>query len=151
MFSLRPRTRQAWTKKLNDLNSGHGTISAVFAGRAQFRWAQEVFIALGVVFALIVVLLLATGTLFLPGGLLLIYIAQSLRPPRTVGVSDGEVVVASRSFVNSKPKTIVARAALRSVAHDRAKRTLTIGDEVITFTPKEHDLVVSSLGSFAAV
>jgi hypothetical protein len=138
VFGLSDRARQRWIAALNELNRGQGEVTDALAGRAQFRWTTGAITVLAVVGAAMVLLFVLTQQIAIPGVVLALVFYNSVRPPRTVGVTATGVLVAARGPWTSKPNKIIARAPFASAGHRAADRMLVVGDEKITFPAKEH-------------
>lgn len=150
MFSVSDRARQKMVARMNELNRGQGDVVDCLAGRAQFRWTTGAITAMAIAGVAMVLLFLLTQQVAVPGALLVLYIFNSVRPPRVVGITDSEVLVAARSFWNAKASQIVARAPFGSAGHRPEGRTLIVGDEHVTFNTKEHarlQAIVSASGA----
>jgi hypothetical protein len=138
MFSVSNRARQRWIAALNELNRGHGEVVDALVGRAQFRWTTGAITVMSVVGAAMVLLFVLTQQIAIPGVVLVLVFYNSVRPPRIVGVTATEVLVAARGPWTSRPNKIIGRAPFASAGHRAEDRMLAVGDEKITFPAKEH-------------
>ncbi|HET7487017.1 MAG TPA: hypothetical protein VFJ85_03755 [Acidimicrobiales bacterium] len=124
------------------------TLRGVFVGRAHRRVTGATTTVL-VLFGAAFVVALLFGVIIYPGGLLLWYLINSIRPSRVVVVADQGVALLSRSWFTNKPDAVVAtlpHAALDGLG--MGGRDVVIGPDRITFTKGERARLGAATAAF---
>ena len=120
------------------------------AGRASTRWTSGTTFLL-VAFAVVFVGAAAMGYVVYPGGLFLVYLVNSVRPPRGVAVVDGGVAVLSVRAFNGLPAGVVSRAANHAVAPSADGKGLVIAGEQITLRRQDRGVLRLLIPALAPV
>lgn len=143
MTDLRPARHRRITSKVNKLLSAPEA-DAVGVAKAQTRgeWSSTLT-TVSAIFGVAFVLALTQGILIYPGGLLLVWGARQLKPPRVVAVTSLGIRVYSTSFFSGGPKDLVCVLPLTPFPHANSKQLLTLGDELIKLSRTEYQTLAN--------
>jgi hypothetical protein len=110
-------------------------------GRANARMTKGAAIAIGV-FGVAFIAALAAGQVIVPGGLLLVFVVRSIRPPRSIVATNEGIAVLDRNFVHARPSKLLAMIPAESIRphlQGSGPATIDLGRENVTFPRKEAD------------
>jgi len=140
LFQPSERARRKWADKAVPLLGSGTVIRSVFAGRAYARFTTPVAIALGVFIGIFVVAL-ALGVILLPGGVALLLVMNSIRPPRLVVAADQGVALLSRSSFTGRPSKVLAQLSTAEVTASTRSGAgaVPIGPDRVTFGRRERE------------
>lgn len=145
-MALRDKARTKHVAAAARLLPAGTQIRGYAVGQAQARWANGAIVAIGL-FLTVFVVGLALGVIFYPGGLLLYYVYNSVRPQRGVAATDHGLVLLERSLLNGRPRRVLANEGFMVLAspHTVGSKTMVrVGPDDVTFPRAEYDRLVGA-------
>ena len=139
-MAMSEKKRRSRAEAAAKLVPGGTDILGYVTGRGSARLSRGPIIA-GSVFLVVFVIAALLGVLLIPGWLLLIYIAISIRPPRGVLVNSRGLVLFDLSVMNWGAKKVVAFLPFDALSQPGAegsrRATVVLGPERVSFKAGE--------------
>lgn len=147
-FEPSTRSRQKGAAAAARLLDPGTTPREYVVGHAHARLTTGAIVAISV-FSFVFLVALAMGYIIIPGGLLLIFVYQSVRPPRAIVVADQGLAVLNRSWFNGRPSKVVTLVGhpafpVSSAVRTGNKVTFPLGDERIACSGKEYERLLAA-------
>jgi hypothetical protein len=146
-MAMNERGRRRGAREAEKLLGGQTPVREYVVGHGHFRMTSTAAWTIGIAACVFVGLLVVTGTLWLPGGLVIWAVVRSLRPYLGIALTDRGLAILHLSMLNNRPARIVALLPYGPVWATSPKGSVTaqMGPEQVTFTRKEYDRLAAAL------